>query len=78
MKAINDMVKSRKIATHRRQQTNNRIIREALAEMGLFNWQLADLLNCSVDTIQRKLRHEMPTDEQERIAQLIREAARHD
>ena len=56
----------------RSRRTNNRIIRDAMNETQTYQWQLADLLHCSPDKISRALRHELPVEQQERIAYLIR------
>ena len=50
---------------------NNLLIRIALLKTGLRNWQLANILEVSEPTLYRKLRHELPEEEQKRIAELI-------
>ena len=62
-------------ATAKREQTNMPI-RRALAETGLYRWQLADLLGCSVETVQRMLRHELTEAESQRIVNLIKKNAK--
>ena len=51
------------------------IIRIKLLEKGKRIWWLADLLGVSEATLFRRLRNELPKDEQTRIAQLIDEKA---
>ena len=55
-----------------REQRNLRI-RNALKEYGVKQWQLAELLGCGEYTLCRKLRHELPDEEQKRIVALIME-----
>lgn len=51
---------------------NNLLIRNALKEYGVKQWQLAELLGCGEYTLCRKLRRELPKEEQERIAEIIK------
>ena len=60
----------------RRKNSCNKIIRNALEETGVFYYELADILGKSPSTISVWLRHEMPEEEQMRIAELIREFAK--
>lgn len=46
-------------------------IREAMKKAGVAQWQLADLVGCSENTIQRKLRKELPEDMKQKILKLI-------
>lgn len=46
-------------------------IRELLKIKGLHQWQLAELMNVSEATLVRKLRLELPPDEQKMIIDLI-------
>ena len=55
---------------------NNMIIRAALFETGMKQWELAELLGCSEYTLCRKLRHEMDDAKQREIAEKIRESAK--
>lgn len=55
---------------------NNMIIRAALLETGMKQWELAELLGCSENTLGRKLRHEMDETKQREIAEKIREATK--
>ena len=54
---------------------NNMKIRIKLLEHNKRLWWLARILGISESTITRRLREEMPEDEQERIVQLIEEKA---
>jgi len=51
-------------------------IKESLKTNGVYQWQLADLMHVSESTIIKRLRHELPEDEQDRICDLIRQAAK--
>lgn len=51
---------------------NNILIRKALAECNVKQWQLAELLGIGEYTMCRKLRRELPIDEQKRIVAVIR------
>lgn len=50
---------------------NNQTIRTALSAHDLKQWQLAELLNMNEFSLSRKLRHELPEDEQRQIVSLI-------
>lgn len=52
----------------------NPIIRKAQHRFFLKQWQVAEILGIHPDTLSRKLRHELPKEEQKRIAGLIEEA----
>lgn len=69
---------NRLTATRKSNDTVNLMIKRTLAETGMYRWQLADLLGCSVETVQRRLRHELPESEQRRICEMIRSAADHE
>lgn len=51
-------------------------IKKALASNMMRHWQLARLLNVSEMTLTRKLREELPEEEQLRIVKLIENAAK--
>lgn len=55
---------------------NNLIIRSAMLRTGIRGYQVAKLLNVSDPTFYRKMRDELPEDEQQRIASLIEEYAK--
>lgn len=50
----------------------NTEIRQAMKEAGLSQWQLGDLVGCSENTIQRKLRKELPEDMKQHFLEVIR------
>lgn len=52
---------------------NNLIIRKAMFNANLKQWQLANILGLSEYTLCRKLRVELPEEEQERIVSRIHE-----
>lgn len=52
---------------------NNQKVRFALLENNMKQWELAELLDVSESVLSRKLRNELPDDEQERIVKVIRE-----
>ena len=58
------------------QSMNNMKIRQMLMEVGMKNYQLADLMGISEFTLSRRLRKELPVEEQERIVLLIKENRR--
>lgn len=51
----------------------NQRIREALKEAGLYQWELAILMGVCEATLQKRIRVELPEEEQDRIIELIRE-----
>lgn len=55
-------------------KNNNLIIREALKECGMCQWQLADLLGIREDALSKMLRYELPEAEQIEMAKIIRKA----
>ena len=56
---------------------NNLIIRGAMLKTGVRAWQVAkDILKISEPTLYRKLREEIPEDEQQKIAALIEDYAK--
>lgn len=52
----------------------NMKIRLALMETGVRQYELGKLLGVSESTIWRKMRFEMPEEEQEKIVRLIKES----
>ena len=58
-----------------RLSNNNKIVREALAKHRIYQYQLAKILGVNEGTVCRKLRDELPEDEQKRIVSLIEEHA---
>lgn len=55
----------------------NARIRTALSSCAVHQWQLADALCIHETALSRKLRHELPPDEQERLVALITQIAEH-
>ena len=53
----------------------NRQIRTALEESRMRHWELADLLGISENTLIRRLRKELPEEEQKRIISIIKEGS---
>lgn len=52
---------------------NNSKIRYALKETGIKYWELARLMGISDATLCRRLRDELPAEEQDQIVELIRQ-----
>ena len=55
---------------------SNKEIREAAKYAGVFLWQIAERLGINDGNFSRKLRRELPEDEQEKIMAIIDELAR--
>jgi hypothetical protein len=55
---------------------NNNLIRAAAKSAGVKLWQIADAIGLSDGNFSRKLRHELPADEQERILGIIEELSK--
>ena len=53
----------------------NARIKIAMTEVGIHQWELARLMGIHEGTLSRRLRDELPEQEQERIVNLIRESA---
>lgn len=51
----------------------NEKIKEALKNKGLRQWQLAEMLGISEQTICRRMRKELPLDEQEKMLSIIKD-----
>ena len=54
----------------------NEQIRAAAKTAGVKLWQIAEAVGLSDGNFSRKLRHELPADEQERILDIIEELAK--
>lgn len=54
--------------------TCNEAVRRALRIKNMAVWQLADLLGVSDNTLFRRLRHELPEEEQKKMIHLIKNA----
>ena len=50
---------------------NNKMIREALTRHNLRQWELADIMNINEFSLSRKMRKELPDEEQRQIVSLI-------
>lgn len=50
-------------------------IREAAKQAGVFLWEIAERWGCNDGNFSRKLRRELPEDEQEKIIAIIEELA---
>ena len=48
-------------------------IRSKLKEAGLYQWMLAERLGMAEQTLERKLRRELPTEEKQKIFSAIEE-----
>ena len=48
------------------------MIRKALKDSGIKQWELSEMLGISEFTLSRKMRNELPQEEKERILNLIR------
>lgn len=53
----------------------NKLIRTALFEHGIKQFELADAMGIHEQTLSRKLRHELPADEQKLLVAIIKEIA---
>lgn len=49
----------------------NQKIREKLKQCGMYQWELAKLLNVAESTLTRRLREELPEEETKRILEII-------
>ena len=50
----------------------NKRIKDEMKRNGVYTWQLADALGVSENTLYRRMRHELPPMEQDRIISLIK------
>jgi len=50
---------------------NNKKVRDAMVKHRIYQYELANLLGVNEGTVCRKLRTELPADEQDRIVSLI-------
>ena len=53
---------------------NNKKIRIAMLDAEIKQWQLANLMGIHEGSLSRKMRRELPEEEQDRIVKLIKEA----
>lgn len=49
----------------------NKPIKDALEHQGIKQWQLADALGVNETTLCKRLRHELPDEERDRILEII-------
>lgn len=54
----------------------NQKVRTALRMNRIPVWMLADRLQCHENTLLRRLRHELPEDEQEKMVAIVEQIAR--
>ncbi len=54
-------------------EKKNKEIREAAKKAGVKLWQIADAIGITDGNFSRKLRHELPEDEQRRILEIIKQ-----
>lgn len=59
-----------------REKSKNVLIHDARKKAGLTQWEVAELAGYREDSFSRKMRHELPEDEQKRIVKLIENNAR--
>ena len=55
---------------------NNKDIREAAKQAGVCLWQIAERLGVNDGNFSRKLRRELPSQEREKIMEIINELAK--
>lgn len=53
-------------------------IRQAAKSAGVRHWQIAEAIGIAEETFSRKLRHELPADEQQTIMEIIQKLAKED
>ena len=54
----------------------NKLIKDALEKHDLKQWELAELMGINEFSLSRKMRHELPKEEQLKIVSLIEEYAK--
>lgn len=54
---------------------NNMIVRTALLTHNVRTWQLAKIMGISEPTVYRRLRQELPEEDQKKIAAMIKQYA---
>ena len=58
-----------------RRNKANKKVRDALQANSVYQWELADILEISEPTMVRKMRYEMPTEEQDALCEIIKKIA---
>ena len=73
MKAVDNkaMTRYRPAGGRTSLRKNNLIVRRTIEKHGMYQWQAAEKCGMTEDGFSRKLRHELPISEQERIVMLI-------
>ena len=61
----------RAVYKRKEEKEMNNIIKRKLKEKRMKQWELADCMQISENTLCRKLRYELPKEEQERICKII-------
>lgn len=51
----------------------NELIKTAMKDLGVYRWQLADMLGVSEMTVYRMLRHEMSDEEQNKVIEMLKQ-----
>lgn len=51
----------------------NQDIRKEIRSVGLYQWNIAEALGISESVLTRRLRHELPEEEKEKIRSVIKE-----
>ena len=52
---------------------NNKDIKDSIKNAGLYQWMVADRINMAESTFYRKMRHELPEEEKQKIYSAIEE-----
>ena len=60
---------------YNRNLKNNILLRQAMQDKHIVQWQLAEILGCSEITISRMFRKEMPIEKQNEIINRINESS---
>lgn len=59
-----------------RTHKNNKLVRDALKSVGMYQWELADLIGVTEVTLSRWFRHELPEEKQKELYETIMSARR--
>lgn len=68
----NKQAVNRYVPHGRNRKQYNLLIRRTADDCGVFLYQVAELLGWSTDKFTRAMRHELPIEEQKKIADMIR------
>lgn len=55
-----------------KEKVNNLLLRTEMMKEGIKQYELAKLMNVSVNTLVRRMREEMPKEEQKRLIELFK------